>query len=135
MLPVTIDTVRVFLHVLAVTVWVGGQLTLLGLLPTVRTLGDDAPALVARRFGVIAWSAFAVAVVTGIWNIYALDVASATTEYQVTLGVKLLLVTASGLGAAFHSFATSKVALAVGRAVGLLGALGAAFLGVLLQVH
>ena len=135
MLPVTIDTVRVFLHVLAVTVWVGGQLTLLGLLPTVRTLGDDAPALVARWFGVIAWSAFALAVVTGIWNIYALDVASATTEYQVTLGVKLLLVTASGLGAAFHSFATSKVALAVGRAVGLLGALGAAFLGVLLQVH
>ena len=133
--PISIDTVRVFLHVLAVTVWVGGQLTLLGLLPTVRSLGGDAPKLVGRQFGVIAWSAFALAVLTGIWNIYAVDIVSATTEYQVTLAVKLLLVTASGMGAAVHSFATSKLALAIGGAVGLLGALGALFLGVLLRVH
>lgn len=133
--PVTVDTVRVFLHVTAVTVWVGGQLTLLGLLPTVRSLGDEAPRLVARQFGVIAWSAFAVAVATGIWNIYAIDIVNATTEYQVTLGVKLLLVTASGIGAAIHSLSSSKLVLAVTGAVGLLGALGALFLGVLLQVH
>ena len=31
MLPVTWATVRVFLHVLAATIWVGGQLTLAGL--------------------------------------------------------------------------------------------------------
>lgn len=133
--PISIDTVRVFIHVLAVTVWVGGQLTLIGLLPTVRSLGDDAPRLVGRQFGFIAWTAFGLAVATGIWNVYARDVVNATTEYQVTLGVKLALVTASGLGAAVHSLAKSKVALAVGGAVGLLGALGALFLGVLLQVH
>ncbi len=133
--PVSIDTVRVFLHVLAVTVWVGGQLTLLGLLPTVRTLGDEAPTIVARQFGVIAWSAFALAVLTGIWNIYALDITNATSEYQVTLGVKLLLVTASGMGAAAHSLSRSKLALAVGGTLGLVGALGALFLGVLLQTH
>ncbi|MDZ7732937.1 MAG: CopD family protein [Acidimicrobiia bacterium] len=123
-----------FLHVLAAAVWVGGQLTLLGLLSTVRTLGDDAPRLVARRFGAIAWSAFAVLVVTGVWNLLALDVGSTTTAYQVTLGVKLLLVVVSGLGAAAHSIARSRVALAIGGAVGLLGALGATFLGVMLRV-
>ena len=36
MLPVTVDTIRVTLHVLAATVWVGGQITLAGLLPTWR---------------------------------------------------------------------------------------------------
>jgi putative copper export protein len=33
MLQVTWATLRVFLHVTAVTVWVGGQLTLAGLVP------------------------------------------------------------------------------------------------------
>ena len=34
---------RLILHVLAATVWVGGQFVVAGLLPTIRTLGDDAP--------------------------------------------------------------------------------------------
>ena len=39
MLPVGWDTVRLFLHVLAATVWVGGQLTLATLVPVLRRLG------------------------------------------------------------------------------------------------
>ncbi len=36
MLAVSWDTVRLFLHVLAATVWVGGQLTLAALVPVLR---------------------------------------------------------------------------------------------------
>lgn len=134
MLPVTLDTIRVFVHVLAATVWVGGQLTLLGLLPTVRAIDPDAPRSVARRFNAIAWSAFGVLVVTGVWNLLAIDVADTTTRYQATVALKLVLVAASGIGAAVHSLGDSRLALAAGGAIGLLGALAATFVGVLLAV-
>ena len=65
MLPLTADALRTFLHVLAATVWVGGQLTLAGLVPTLKGLGPDAPRAVARQFNRIAWPAFGVLVVTG----------------------------------------------------------------------
>lgn len=132
MLPVDWTTVRLFLHVLAATVWVGGQLTLAGLVPTVRQLGPDAPRAVARRFNRIAWAAFAVLVVTGVWNLLAIDVGSRTTTYHVTLGLKLVVVAASGVGAALHAGARSRAALAAWGAVSLAAALGATFLGVLL---
>jgi len=41
MLTVNVDTVRLFLHVLAATVWVGGQLTLAALVPALRRMGPD----------------------------------------------------------------------------------------------
>ena len=50
---------RVILHVLAASIWVGGQFTLAGLVPTIRTLGDDAPKKVARAFGRLLWPAYA----------------------------------------------------------------------------
>ena len=133
MLPVHATTVRLFLHVLAATVWVGGQITLGGLVPVVRKLGQDATRSVARQFNRLAWPAFAVLVATGIWNLYEVDIASASTEYQVTLFVKLVLVAASGIGAAVHSQGRGKVALAVGGAAAAVGAIGALFLGVLLR--
>ena len=37
-----LDGIRVSIHVLAATVWVGGQLTLAGLVPTARGLGEGA---------------------------------------------------------------------------------------------
>jgi putative copper export protein len=58
-LPVDGDTIRLFLHVLGATVWVGGQLTLAALVPTVRGLGEGATAKVARQFERLAWPAFA----------------------------------------------------------------------------
>jgi putative copper export protein len=131
-IPVTVDTVRLFLHVLGATVWVGGQITLLGLLPTVRELGEDAPKAVARRFNLVAWPAFALLVVTGVWNLLEVDLGDTTTAYQVTLAVKLVAVAASGIGAAVHVFAKDRLGLAIGGAVGFLGALVATFLGVLL---
>lgn len=133
MLPVTADQVRLFVHVLAATVWVGGQLTLAGLVPTVRTLGDDAPRVVARRFNAIAWPAFAVLVASGLWNLAEADLADRSTEYQVTLFVKLVVVAVSGVSAALHIRATSKAGLAVGGALSALSALAAVFLGIQLR--
>jgi putative copper export protein len=131
-LPVDATTVRLFLHVLAATVWVGGQLTLAGLVPGLRALGEDAPRTVARRFNRIAWPAFAVLVLTGVWNLVEVDIADTTTEYQVTVFVKLLVVAAAGIGAAAHATAESRVALAVWGAVSGLASVVALFLGVLL---
>ena len=71
MLSVSWDTIRLFLHVLAATVWVGGQITLAVLVPVLRRLGAEIPRAAARRFNQVAWPAFAVLVITGIWNIAA----------------------------------------------------------------
>jgi putative copper export protein len=130
-LPVTSTTVRLFLHVLAATVWVGGQLTLAGLVPGLRRLSPDAPRVVAQRFNAIAWVAFAVLVATGIWNIVAIG-PDWSGAYGTTLIVKLVVVAASGLTAAVHARARSRASLAVFGALSGLTALGALFLGVLL---
>ena len=132
MLPVTASTLRLFLHVLAAAIWVGGQFTLAGLLPTVRGLGDDAPRVVARAFNRIAWPAFAVLVVTGFWNISAVHLSARSHAYRVTLLVKVVVVALSGLAAALHARARSRAALALWGALSGLSALGALFLGALL---
>jgi putative copper export protein len=130
-LPVSWTTIRLFLHVLGATVWVGGQLTLAGLVPGLRRVSPDAPRAVARRFNVIAWVAFAVLIATGIWNILAIR-PDWSSSYGTTLIVKLVVVAASGLTAALHARAHSAVPLAVFGALSGLTALTALFLGVLL---
>lgn len=134
MLPVDVTTIRLFLHVLAAAVWVGGQITLAGLVPTLRGLGDDAPRAVARRFNRLAWPAFAVLVLTGVWSVVEVDVADTSVEYQVTLFLKLVVVAASGISAAAHVGAKSKGALAFWGALSGLSAIAAVFLGILLSV-
>jgi putative copper export protein len=129
MLPVTWDTVRVFIHVLAATVWVGGQLTLAGLVPGLRALGPDAPRTVARRFNRIAWPAFGVLVLTGIWNIAVLD-PDWDSDYGRTVMLKVAVVAASGVSAYVHAGATSRRLLAIFGALSGLTALGALFLGI-----
>ena len=42
MLTVSWDTIRLFLHVLAATIWVGGQLVLAALVPVLRRFGAEA---------------------------------------------------------------------------------------------
>jgi putative copper export protein len=132
-LSVSWTTIRLFLHVVGAAVWVGGQLTLAGLVPTLRAISPDGPRLAARRFNVLAWSAFGLLVVTGIWNLLAVQVGDKTTAWQATLGLKLLLVAASGIGAAFHAGARSKAVLAAGGAAALIGGLAAVFLGLQLS--
>jgi putative copper export protein len=124
------DTVRLFLHVLAATVWVGGQLTLAALVPVLRRIGPDAPRAAARRFNVVAWPAYGVLIATGIWNIAA--VGPMSSSYRSTLIVKLVIVAASGITAILHARSKGTVGLAVWGALTGLTALGALFLGIVL---
>ena len=131
MLGVTWDTIRLFLHVLAATVWVGGQLTLAALVPVLRKAGADIPRSAARRFNQVAWPAFAVLIITGIWNVIAVR-SQVTGSYETTLVVKLVVVLISGVTAALHARARGTAGRAVFGALTGVSALGALFLGVLL---
>ncbi|MFC9977376.1 hypothetical protein ACFVH6_41405 [Spirillospora sp. NPDC127200] len=126
MLPVSLDTVRVFLHVLAATVWVGGQLTLGALVPALRGY-EGVTKVAARRFNAVAWPAFAILVLTGIWNMTAGELSDPA---QMTLNVKMAFVLLSGVAAFLHMRATTKRGLAIWGALGLIGALAALFFGV-----
>jgi len=66
-----VDELRLFLHLLAAAVWIGGQIVLAALVPALRAAGPDVPAAAARAFSRVAWPAFAVLLVTGAWNLTA----------------------------------------------------------------
>jgi putative copper export protein len=135
MLPIDSTTVRLFLHVVAATVWVGGQIALAGIVPVARRVGGiDVTRAVARRFQLIAWPAFAVLLVTGVWNLFAVKVGDQSSQYLTTLMVKLALVAVSG-ACAFAHIVIARTRPALGGALAglaLLAALGATFFGVAL---
>ncbi len=133
MLSITSTTIRLFLHVVAATVWVGGQLTLAGLVPTLRAIDPTAPKAVARQFNRIAWPAFGVLLLTGVWNLVEVEVGDRSTAYQVTLFVKLCIVALSGIAAFLHTQARTRAGLAIWGAVGGLATIVALFMGVLLS--
>jgi putative copper export protein len=131
MVAVSWDTIRLFLHVLAATVWVGGQITLAALVPVLRRLGAGIPRAAARRFSQVAWPAFGVLVITGAWNLVAVN-SQDHGSYEVTVIVKLAVVAISGVTAALHARARSPGGLAVFGALTGASALAALFLGILL---
>ncbi|HTW21249.1 MAG TPA: hypothetical protein VME70_13675 [Mycobacteriales bacterium] len=134
MLTFTLEDFRLFLHVLAATVWVGGQITVAGLVPVARKAGADVPKAVARQFNRIAWPAFAVLILTGIWNVAA-DHAQVDHDahFRNTLIVKLIVVTLSGLAAYLHIHAKTRAGLAIWGAATAIFALAAMFLGLVLS--
>jgi len=129
----TLDTVRLFLHILAASIWVGGQIVLAGLVPSLKRAAPESVKVAARAYSRVAWPAFGVVVVTGLWNLSEIDVTDTSTAYQITLFVKISLAITSGAAAAVHQVGRSRAALAIGGAIGLLAALGAMFLGYLLS--
>jgi len=123
-----VTTFRLGLHLLAATVWVGGQLVLAGLVPTLRRIGGDAPHLVAQRFNLIAWPAYFLLLMTGVWSL--LEVGDVD---PALFALKFLAFIISGAGAAIHVLARGRTAMvAVGGAMASLGAIAALFLGVAL---
>jgi len=132
MLAVSWDTVRLFLHVLAAAIWVGGQLVLAALVPVLRRFGDAVTAA-ARRFNQVAWTAFGVLIITGIWNVVAVSPQiEHRSGYRTTLIVKLVVVVVSGVTAALHIRSRTARGRAVLGALTGISALAALFLGVLL---
>ena len=125
--------VRLSLHVLAASVWVGGQLVLAGLVVTLRGISHDAPGKVARAFARLSWPAFWLLIATGVWNYLALDHADATTSWNVVFGVKMFCVVVAGLGAFMHTKATSPTAKGVYAGVGTIATIAALVLGVALS--
>jgi putative copper export protein len=99
--------------------------------PGLRELAPDAPRTVARRFNLIAWPAFGLLVITGIWNIAA-EQPTFGTAYTTTLMVKIAVVALSGVSALVHTQARSKTMLAVFGALSGVSALAALFLGIML---
>jgi putative copper export protein len=130
MLEPALDIVRLSLHVLAATIWVGGQLTLAALVPALRAAGAEVPKAAAKRFSQVAWPAFVVLVGTGIWNIFAVE--DKTHTWKTVLMVKIVVVILSGLTAYLHQIAKTRAALAVFGALTGLTALGALVIGIAL---
>ncbi len=127
-----VTAVRLGLHVLAATVWVGGQFVMLGLLPTARRIGADAPRSLARAFARLSWPAYAVLVVTGIWNVSTFHFADQTTAWKVVLVAKIVVVALAGLATLAHTRAASKAGLAAWGAIAGLASVAALFMGILL---
>lgn len=122
---------RLSLHVLAAAVWVGGQITLAGLVPSARGLGEGATATLARAFARIQWPAYVVLLGTGIWNVAAVG-SSDTSAWKVVLAVKIAVVVLAGLAAYLHSHSENRKALAVWGALSALSSVVALVMGVFL---
>jgi putative copper export protein len=105
------DSIRLSLHVLAATIWVGGQITLAALVPVLRRT-PDAARDAARQFNRIAWPAFGVLILTGIWNVAA-QPDDTSSGYKAVLGVKMAVVLLSGVAAYVHMKVTSRTKIAV----------------------
>lgn len=127
-----LTAVRLGLHVLAAAVWVGGQVVMAGLLPTARRLESGAAAALARAFARLSWPAFAVVVVTGIWNVSTFHFSHQTTAWKAVLGAKIAVVAVAGLAAFLHGRATTRAGLAVWGSLAGVCSVAAIFMGVLL---
>ena len=134
MLPVTADGVRLFLHVLAATIWVGGQIT----------AGRAAAGAAQRRCRRAAGGGARVRAdrldrLRRAHRHRHLEHRGRRRHqrhgYQTTLGIKLAVVALAGLAAWWHQRARSRLALAAGGAAAALFSLVALFLGVVLAEH
>ena len=132
MIQPTLNSIRSYLHILAVCVWLGGQVVLAGVVPKLRKTNPEALTNIAKGYASIAWPAMVLIVFTGAWGLGAVNVADKSTEYMVTLGIKMMLVAGAVIATLIHSFGTSKMAKGLGGAIGLFATITAAYCGVLL---
>ena len=126
-----VGSVRLFLHVIAATVWVGGQLVLAALVPVLRAKDPALPRAAAVAFNRIAWPAYWVLVATGIWNVAA-EQSEAPAGWDTVLAIKVALVALSGVAAFLHTRAVTTRGLAVWGALSGFAAIAAVYVGILL---
>ncbi|MFM8870455.1 MAG: hypothetical protein ACKOFD_02620 [Actinomycetota bacterium] len=120
-------------HVLGVCVWVGGQITLVTLMKTIKQNSEGLLLLVARQFARASWTAMVVVLASGVGLVLQVSPTEQGTAYSITLAVKLALVALTVASAIIHSTSKQRLLIALGGAVGLLASLGALALGVLLS--
>ncbi len=123
---------RLSLHILAACVWLGGQIVVAGLLPTIRSLGEDAPRKVAQAFGRLSWPAFWLLILTGVWNYAAVHGNTMSSGWNTAFGIKMLAVVLAGVGTFLHTRATTARAKGIFAGIGTLATLAAMVLGVAL---
>lgn len=128
----TSTVIRLSLHVLAACVWLGGQIVVAGLLPTIRTFGDEAPRKVARAFGRLSWPAFWLLILTGFWNYAAVHGETMSSSWTSAFGVKMLCVVLAGVGTFMHTRAATPRTRGVYAGVGTLATVLALILGIAL---
>lgn len=142
MLSPTWSDFNLWLHIIAASVWIGGQITVGAVVPMLRSQRDTVVA-VARRFQTIGWPAFALIFITGLFNIHnaGLEKHLGDSDAGRTVLLKLGLFAISGLAAAIHAYvigprirvnSTSSLRMWSGilGALSLLAALAAALYGV-----
>ena len=132
MIQPTLNSLRTFLHILGVCVWLGGQIVLAGVVPKLRKSNPEALPNIAKGYAAIAWPAMVLIVFTGAWGLADTNTSSQTSDYMITFGIKMLLVASAVIATLIHSNGTSQLAKGLGGAIGLLATLFAAYCGVLL---
>lgn len=132
LLSSALDGIRLSIHVLAATIWVGGQLSLAGMVPALRNAGEGVTNVAARAFAKLSWPAYAILVLTGLWNVATFKMNQTTTAWKIVLGVKLVVVALSGLAAYIHTKAKTPAQNAVWGSISGTAAAASLILGVFL---
>ncbi|MFC2153755.1 hypothetical protein ACFLQ7_03905 [Actinomycetota bacterium] len=96
-------------HLLAAAVWTGGLIVLGFLVAAIRKQTDDVEVLraMARRFGVVSWTAMAIAITAGIWMYTELGLP--WRDFELKGGLIVLAV----ILAAVHQFTAERTSPAV----------------------
>ncbi len=90
----TLELVK-WVHLLAAAVWTGGLIVLAFLVTAIRSATDDRTVLqaTARRFGVVSWTAMAVAIATGLWQLIEWPLTKRELEHNGTLIILAIVLT------------------------------------------
>lgn len=121
---------RLFLHVLSASIWVGAEIVVVALIPSRAALGPAATAHLRSTHQRVVWPAFAVVVLTGFWNVLEIPVTQLPHPW-IELHVLAVLVT--GGAAAARIAVRNRPALdATASVIATLSAVAAVYLGVVL---
>lgn len=119
------DEITPWLHILAVTVWVGPQFMMfIAAVPAVRTIEDQQTRArvmrtIVTRFGWMAWAAMAVIILSGISNLFQVgddapfDLTDTDYKWFHLFSLKMALVALMIILTAVHTFIVGPRQLAL----------------------
>ena len=112
----TLSGVLLWFHLLGMSVWIGGAITVGAIVPALRRSGTSSEQLraMARAFGRASWVALGLLVVTGIWQMTLLEKGALS---ESVFAVKLLLVGIAASLALLHQMTARNASPAMRGAV------------------